>query len=139
MYNITASNVYNAYVRTWVAGKNMGEVDGFDLKADSAVYWERLFGGFGESPKTFVSIFISSQSSKEEWKCLDDKMRWHRYRDSAALVCNKRKFFFTKERFFGLGSGALRPGDFIAVLLGADVPFVLREVSDDNEESEKCV
>ncbi|KAF4624455.1 hypothetical protein G7Y89_g13716 [Cudoniella acicularis] len=40
--NHGTSKIHEAYVRTWVAGKNMGEIDGFDVKADSAVYWERL-------------------------------------------------------------------------------------------------
>jgi hypothetical protein len=62
-------------------------------------------------------------------------MRWQRYRDSAAQVCNKRKFFFTRKGFFGLGPGALRDEDFVAVLLGADVPFVIREVVDSDEGS----
>jgi hypothetical protein len=35
--------VYNAYIKTRVAGKNTGQIDGFDLKADSGAYWERLF------------------------------------------------------------------------------------------------
>lgn len=137
IFNTTASNVYNAYVRTWVAGKNMGEIDGFDLKADSAVYWERLFWGSRGTDQTFVSGLESFLSDPEEWarKSLEDKMRWQRYRDSAALVCHKRKFFFTKKGFFGLGPGALRPDDFVALLLGADVPFVVREVLDDEEEN----
>lgn len=62
-------------------------------------------------------------------------MRWQRYRGSAAHVCNKRKFFFSKKGFFGLGPGALREEDFVAVLLGADVPFVIREVVDGDEGS----
>jgi hypothetical protein len=137
IYDRTASNIYQAYIRTWVAGKDMGEVDGFDLKADSAVYWERLFWGTKGAPETFVSRFMSYQSNRAEWtrKELEDKMRWQRYRDSAAQVCNNRKFFFSKKRFFGLGPGALREGDFVAVLLGADVPFVIREVVDADEGS----
>jgi hypothetical protein len=138
IYYPTAGNVYNAYIRTWVAGKNMGEIDGFDLKADAAVYWERLFWGTAGTPETSVSRVVNYWNSRDEWirKGLEDKMRWQRYRDSAARVCNKRKFFSTAKRLFGLGPGALRPSDFIAVLLGADVPFVIREVPEEGEESE---
>jgi hypothetical protein len=137
VYSRTASNIYNAYMRTWVAGKNMGEIDGFDLEADSAVYWERLFWGSEGTPETFVSRSTTYQSNREERirKGNEDKMRWQRYRDSAALICNKRKFFLTKKGFFGLGPGALREGDFVAVLLGGDVPFVIREVVGDEEGS----
>jgi hypothetical protein len=137
--NRTASNIYEAYIRTWVAGKNTGEIDGFDLRADSAVYWERLFWGSEGTPETFVSSFITYQNNRAEWarKQMEDKRRWQRYRDSAAQVCNKRKFYFTKKGFFGLGPGALREGDFVAVLLGADVPFVIREVVDSDDESQE--
>lgn len=33
-----------------------------------------------------------------------------------------------RKGFFGIGPGTLREDDFVAVLLGADVPFVIREV-----------
>jgi hypothetical protein len=36
--NREAANTREAYLRTWVAGKSMDEIDGFDLKADSTVY-----------------------------------------------------------------------------------------------------
>lgn len=62
-------------------------------------------------------------------------MRRQRYRDSAAQVCKRRKLFFMKKGIFGLGPGALREGDFVAILLGADVPFVIREVVDADEGS----
>jgi hypothetical protein len=61
-------------------------------------------------------------------------MRWQRYRDSAAQVCDKRKFF-TKKGFFGIGPGALQEGDFVSALLGADVPFLIREVVGPEEET----
>jgi hypothetical protein len=76
-------------------------------------------------------VIVQSGLEKE----LEDKMRWQRYRDSAAQVCNRRKFFFTKKGFFGLGPGASRKGDFVAILLGADVLFVIREVVDADEGS----
>jgi hypothetical protein len=62
-------------------------------------------------------------------------LRRQRYRDSASQVCKRRNFFFTKKAVFGLGPGALREGDFVAILLGADVPFVIREVVDADEGS----
>lgn len=39
-----------------------------------------------------------------------------------------RKFFCTKEGYFGLGPQSLMEGDLCCVLFGAKVPFVLREV-----------
>lgn len=142
MYNRAASNMYNAFMRTWVAGKNMGKVDGFDLKADSSAYSEHLHWGPEGYPKSssFESWVSNNDNNSHQdstsaiMKEAQDRLRWKRYRDSAALVCNKRKFFFTKKGFFGIGPGALRNGDFVAILLGADVPFVIREVLNDYDD-----
>ncbi|KAL7928956.1 heterokaryon incompatibility domain-containing protein [Trichoderma chlorosporum] len=38
-----------------------------------------------------------------------------------------RRFFITKKGYFGLGPQKLEPGDKVAVLFGAGVPFVLRK------------
>ncbi|KAM0462723.1 hypothetical protein ACHAPV_003547 [Trichoderma viride] len=38
-----------------------------------------------------------------------------------------RRFFITKEGYFGLGPQKLEPGDRVAVLFGSGVPFVLRK------------
>ena len=54
-----------------------------------------------------------------------------RHRLSVAAVAYQRKFFLTKKFLFGLGPGAMREGDWVAVLLGADVPFILREIDAD--------
>lgn len=50
-----------------------------------------------------------------------------RYRLSVAAVATQRKFLMTKNFLFGLGPGAMRKGGRVAVLLGADVPFILRD------------
>ncbi|KAL5319190.1 hypothetical protein ACEPPN_012239 [Leptodophora sp. 'Broadleaf-Isolate-01'] len=121
------SSLYEAYIKTWVNGKNMGEVDGFDLKADAAAYWERVFFGSEGDP--------AIQEEERVPKSVNEA-RWKRYRDSMAHVCNKRKFFFTKKEFFGIGPGALKEGDWLAVLQGADVPFVLREVDEGRDQSQ---
>ena len=59
----TASNVYSAYIGTWFAGKTLGEVDGFDLNADSNAYWDRLFRGSQGSTETVLSRLTSHRNS----------------------------------------------------------------------------
>lgn len=137
IFNIKATSIYEAYMRTWVAGKNLGEVDEFDLKVDFAAYWERLFWGTQGTPETALSLLMAGYSNPEVLRAreAENKMRWQRYRDSAAEVCNKRKFFFSRKGFFGLGPAALREEDFVAILVGADVPFVIREVVESGEGS----
>lgn len=116
-----ASRLGDAYLRSWVFGKAMGEVDSFDFKADSGAYWDRLFWGTLGNPKCPVENRTSS----------NEEVRWKRYRDCAAEVCNQRKFFFTRKGFFGVGPGALKENDWVAVLLGSDAPFVIREADPD--------
>ena len=41
-----------------------------------------------------------------------------------------RRFFITEEGQMGLGPRLTRPGDLVCVLLGSQVPFVLRQVGD---------
>lgn len=104
-------SLWEAFMRTWTAGKGLSEVDGFDPVKDRRAYWERLC---------------------HDEPCPGDvTMRSERYRLSVAAVANQRKFFITKKFLFGLGPGAMRKGDWVAVLLGADVPFILREVDAD--------
>ena len=108
MYYGKEYSLWEAYMRTWTAGKGLSEVDGFDPERDPLAYWERLC---------------------QEEPCSEDvTVRAERYRSSVAAVANQRKFFLTKKGFFGLGPGAMRKGDWVAVLLGADVPFILREI-----------
>lgn len=72
---------------------------------DRRAYWERL---------------------RHDEPCPEDiTMRAERYRLYVTAVANQRKFFLLKKFLFGLGPGALRKGDWVAVLLGPDVPFIL--------------
>ncbi len=54
-----------------------------------------------------------------------------RFAEVAGSACHGRCFFITKAGFFGIGPGIMREGDCVAILSGADVPFVIRE-------KEKC-
>ena len=116
------SSLDDAFHQTWLSGKTGAEVDEFDYQADSGAYWDRLFWGTLGNPNRGV----------EERKSGDQEVRWRRYRDNAAVACNQRKFFTTHKGFFGLGPGALKEGDRVAVLLGSDVPFVIREADPDS-------
>lgn len=67
--NQRAANIYQAYMRTWVAGKNLSETDGFELEADADAYWRRLFWG--------------SEVKNNEGDEVGHEIRWKRYRNSA--------------------------------------------------------
>lgn len=44
---------------------------------------------------------------------------------------NNRRFFVTKGGYWGLGPATIQGGDVCAILLGADVPFVLRPTAEE--------
>ncbi|KAH6675372.1 heterokaryon incompatibility protein-domain-containing protein [Plectosphaerella plurivora] len=48
--------------------------------------------------------------------------------------CKGRAFFTTKEGYVGIGPRTMRPGDTVDVLLGCDVPLILRERLDSKTE-----
>jgi hypothetical protein len=50
-------------------------------------------------------------------------------------VCKARDFIVTERGFLGLGPMTMKVGDMIVVLLGGNLPFVLRKSSDDSEYS----
>lgn len=114
------SDILTAYMRTWVAGKNLSEVDGFDLENDTTAYWHCLW----------ASPAAGTSDSSE-----DTLARAERYRLSAAAVANQRKVFIVKKGLIGLGPGAMKKGDWVAVLLGADVPFVIREIGGEQRDA----
>ena len=118
-----------AYLRSWVLGKNLAETDSFDLQADSSAYWERLFYGTSGDPNQRTENTVNDNT----------QVKWKRYRDSAAHLCKEKKFFFTHRGLFGVGPGALKEGDRVAVLLGGDAPFVIREVDPDSLDPTKPV
>lgn len=51
-------------------------------------------------------------------------------------VCMYRTVFITESGGFGLGPGSTRPGDRLAILLGCDVPVVLRHINGTDSPAE---
>ncbi|RGP65875.1 heterokaryon incompatibility [Fusarium longipes] len=56
-----------------------------------------------------------------------DESQYVLFRRYMRAACRHRKFFVTKRGYFGLCDADCLPGDSVCVLLGADVPFILRE------------
>ena len=69
--------------------------------------------------KTNDSAFIS-----------DDRHEWSEFTASFQQATTNRRFFITREGHMGLGPRNIEPGDVVCILLGAQVPFVLRAVKD---------
>ena len=98
-----------------------------------------------EPPKGHLSEFFLYWKERSSWADTfesDDKalMEWYRLRtkdteDSerclgALYSCHGRRVFVTKDGEYGLGPAIMEPGDYICVLYGAIVPFILRRRKD---------
>ncbi|KAI1119928.1 heterokaryon incompatibility protein-domain-containing protein [Nemania abortiva] len=121
-----------AYRRTWVAGRTIatGNADSDDFNPDvdfAAHQLDYLRNKDKDQPFTDLPHMIRMAALESEAKGGDGQ----RYAEAAGRVCHGRCFFITKGGFFGIGPGILQPDDAVALLLGADVPFILRE-------KEKC-
>ena len=99
-------DLLEAYLRSWVLGKELGQTDDFDFQADSSAYWDRLFYGTSGDPNQWTENTVNDEKT----------VQWKRYRDSAAHLCKQKKFFPTHMGFFGVGPGALKERDRVAVL-----------------------
>jgi hypothetical protein len=50
-----------------------------------------------------------------------------RFHSTLSVRCVSRRAFVTKDGYLGLGPDAIQAGDIVVVLLGSNVPFILRE------------
>jgi hypothetical protein len=96
--------------------------------------------------QTAVSLLMIRANSPSEMGSFDSELLKLRKRDgirpiidgrSAALYCGeivakafKRRPFVTTKGYLGLGPDDIKAGDVIALVMGSQVPFVLREVVD---------
>lgn len=121
-----------AYRQTWTAGRVAATTDaprdGFNPEPDFARYQlDYMVQQAQGKLKLEVDEMVRMLELKEEAK----GGRGERYAEAAGRACHRRSFFITKAGFFGIGPDILEEEDSVVVLLGADVPFVIRE-------KEKC-
>ena len=120
-----------AYRQTWIAGRAMGTGDaprdGFNSETDFAAYQLDYFLRQAQKEKPSASTLLRMLELEKE----GNGGKGERYAEAAGSACHGRCFFITKSGFFGIGPSILQEEDTIVVLLGADVPFIIRE-------KEKC-
>ncbi|KAI5867869.1 HET-domain-containing protein [Durotheca rogersii] len=80
--------------------------------------FERTIGSFGKGFDDFLDGRTRSQFAQ-------------RFSDAVARAVVGRRFFVTKNGRMGLGPPEILPRDRVAILMGCQVPLVLREVGDD--------
>lgn len=118
-----------AYRTTWTAGKSTSSLYGDD--PDFLAYQEEFLirragqrkdGGQGSVIRDFMML----NSIAERRGGVGDAKR---FATAAADACDGRRFFITQGGMFGIGPATLEKDDVICVLLGHDVPVILREKS----------
>ena len=92
-----------------------------------------------ETPHTAVKMF--SQSWRSRWLDMvpPPDMAYtssfaakeaHIFNEMVIKACNGRQFFRTQKGYMGLGPKDIKNGDIVSVLLGGQVPFILRKLDD---------
>lgn len=111
-----------AYQKTWTAGYSSTR---YGDDPDFLAYQEEFIlrrAREGTSSDYDLKILASISDRKEEGVA-------SKFAHVAADACYGRKFFLTKSGFFGIGPGIMENEDTVAVVLGHDVPMILRERS----------
>lgn len=112
-----------AYHKTWTAGYSStaaGE-DPDWLAYQEEYLKQKLYKGKCSPEEMALLISLSQRRAGAG----DAK----RFANAAAEACHRRSFFVTEHGFFGIGPSIMEEKDIVAVLLGSDVPFILRERS----------
>lgn len=119
-----------AFQKTWTAGRTAGTNDaprdGFNPGPDFAAYQLDFYKRQYKDQPPFDALLAMAVLEKEAKGGIGE-----RYAKVAGSACHGRSFFTTKAGLFGIGPGIVEPEDSVVILLGADVPFIIRE-------KEKC-
>ncbi|KAL8366142.1 hypothetical protein RB595_004760 [Gaeumannomyces hyphopodioides] len=82
-------------------------------------------------------IFEQHPRLKEELEKLTEGGNTSQFCSAVDSMGARRRLFITLNGYFGFGPDSLNEGDVVCVLSGADLPFVLRPVSQDSENTEQ--
>ncbi|OCK99030.1 HET-domain-containing protein, partial [Cenococcum geophilum 1.58] len=93
------------------------------LLADFAEYWIQNCTTNNERANSILNPGINSLSINFEG--LPPPLAYP-YRSAAVRALKRRRLFYSKNGYFGLGPSVMQPGDIVCVLFGAQVPFILR-------------
>ena len=83
----------------------------------------------------FLGDLESGQDSQIQWpEEDDDKTRGstgtHLFLEKQAFTCTNQCFFLTAKGYMGIGCRGIRKDDVVCVLLGCDMPLIIRKMED---------
>lgn len=121
-----------AYIRTICADMHQYKHP-TRLSQDILDFYEVLFQAY-EMSQTELDAKIEhvfprgSMECDEYWE--SDLQEIWRYRENTGRVICSRRFFISEAGYMGLGPLSLQQGDMICVLLGCNVPLLIRKEED---------
>jgi heterokaryon incompatibility protein (HET) len=86
-----------------------------EFQSNFAAYITRLMDISRQDTSEYTDLNIKAQAGS-----------WQAYEAAARTMSWNRSFFTTKKCYMGLGPQLLQPGDWVCVLFGAKVPYILR-------------
>lgn len=96
--------------------RDYNEVPKSTWLADGATYLMKVFGNTDLATDELERASIGGDA--------------HDWIGCCQRTCGQRKFFRTKDGYYGLGSSIIEEGDLVCVLLGGVTPFILRPDGD---------
>jgi hypothetical protein len=84
----------------------------------------------GAQFRRWMNKFDASAFDQEDLAIISGVYHFMEFVASFEQVSRNRVFFITEEGYMGMGPRNTKLGDFVCVLLGSRVPFILRAVDD---------
>jgi hypothetical protein len=97
---------------------NRAQSDMTKHSANFAMYWSLRLQATGKIGPESLQILSPTDGNADSY--------WF----DMSLACEGRSFIITEQGYYGLGPWITQPGDICCILLGANVPFVLRKMDD---------
>lgn len=88
-------------------------------------YWSQYFGAYSEASRRNSSGDISSLPSS----------LWEALSKDVGIIIEDKDMFVTAQGYFGLGHEGLGEGDVVCILLGGEVPFLLRQTGQGGQQA----
>lgn len=89
-------------------------------------YYEQLVGDFSNACQYYNETIFNEKIRPLKINYTMKIMQHREFAGKFQYYCNNRRFFVTRGGYWGIGPPAMQKGNVCAVLVGADVPFVLR-------------
>ncbi|PMD52527.1 HET-domain-containing protein [Hyaloscypha bicolor E] len=125
----TGCDPLHAWIRTVSADMNGADINARRLSPELVKAYE-LVHQFGESPEEDQLLIARAQGNDiDEWK-KSFVANLYRFQSAVIPASVNRTFFISRKGYMGMGPETMEKEDMICVILGCNVPLVLRKLRD---------